>query len=363
MEDVGLTMTTQSFVEPSFWRGKRVLLTGHTGFKGGWLSLWLHSMGAKLQGFALEPTTSPNLFTKAKIAGKINSTIGDIRNFEAIKKVVQQFEPEVVIHLAAQPLVRYSYKNPVETYAINVMGTVHLFEAIKQVGSAKVVINVTTDKCYENKEWVWGYREDDPMGGFDPYSSSKGCSELVTSAYRRSFFEDQGIALASARAGNVIGGGDWSEDRLVPDILRAFENGQPVTIRNPQSTRPWQHVLEPLSGYLVLAQKLWSDPAVYTGGWNFGPRDDDAMPVEWIVKNLAKLWGNGAKWEIDTGANPHEAGYLKLDISKASSLLDWSPKWSLEVALEKIVQWDSQVRATQDAGEVSLEQINSYAQA
>ena len=350
-----------STVDSSFWIGKRVLLTGHTGFKGSWLSIWLQSMGAELQGLALDPPTEPSLFVKANVSTGMRSVIGDIRDYDCVLQVVSDFKPEIVIHMAAQPLVRYSYKNPIETYATNVMGTVHLLEAIRQVGSAKVVVNVTTDKCYENKEWAWGYREDEPMGGFDPYSSSKGCSELVTAAFRRSYFQENGIALASARAGNVIGGGDWAEDRLIPDILRAFEAKEPVIIRNPNSIRPWQHVLEPLSGYLTLAQKLWSNPILYAQGWNFGPRDEDAKPVEWIVKNLAQSWGNGASWNIDQLENPHEAGYLKLDISKAASMLGWSPRWSLGAALEKIVDWSTEVRNKNNAATVCLSQISEYA--
>jgi CDP-glucose 4,6-dehydratase len=347
-------------VDPLFWQGKRVLLTGHTGFKGSWLSIWLQSMGAELQGLALDPPTKPSLFNEADVAAIMRSAIGDIRDYQFVSRVVIDFKPEIVMHMAAQPLVRYSYKNPVETYATNVMGTVHLLEAIRQVDSVKVVINVTTDKCYENKEWVWGYREDEPMGGFDPYSSSKGCSELVTAAYRRSYFEADGVALASARAGNVIGGGDWAEDRLVPDILRAFEVGNPVTIRSPNSIRPWQHVLEPLSGYLILTQKLWRDPVSYAQGWNFGPRDEDVKSVEWIVKSLAQQWGDGASWSVDEGKQPHEAGYLKLDISKSTTLLGWKPRWSLGVALEKIVEWGAQVRAKVKPASVCLDQIQMY---
>ena len=347
-------------VDPIFWQGKRVLLTGHTGFKGSWLSIWLKSMGADLQGLALDPPTKPNLYSQADIASNMRSAIGDIRDYQFVHGVVFAFKPEIVIHMAAQPLVRYSYKNPIETYATNVMGTVHILEAIRQVSSAKVIINVTTDKCYENKEWVWGYREDESMGGFDPYSSSKGCSELVTAAFRRSYFETSGVALASARAGNVIGGGDWAEDRLVPDILRAFEENKPAIIRNPHSIRPWQHVLEPLSGYLVLAQKLWSNPASYAQAWNFGPRDEDAKSVEWIVKSLAKQWGEGASWRVDAGAHPHEAGYLKLDISKAATLLGWTPRWTLGIALEKIVEWRSRVRAKFKPSSICLDQILSY---
>lgn len=350
-------------VDHLFWHGKRVLLTGHTGFKGSWLSIWLQSMGVQLQGLALSPPTNPSLFEVAKVAGGMESMIGDIRDYQTVLKVVDRFKPEVVIHMAAQPLVRYSYKNPIETYATNVMGTVHLLEAIRQVGSAKAIVNVTTDKCYENKEWVWGYREDEPMGGYDPYSSSKGCSELVTSAYRRSYFNESKNAIASARAGNVIGGGDWAEDRLIPDILRAFESGEPVVIRNPSSVRPWQHVLEPLSGYLVLAQQLWVAPEKFSQAWNFGPREEDAKPVDWIVDKLAQRWGNKASWSIDASTHPHEAGYLKLDISKAATLLGWKPRWNLDEALEKIVEWSTEVRNSKDPQKVCLDQIEMYLKA
>lgn len=346
-------------MSPDFWRGKRVLLTGHTGFKGSWLSLWLQSMGAELKGLALDPPTTPSLFVEANVAQGMVSQIGDIRDYDTVLEAVAEFKPEIVIHMAAQPLVRYSYKNPIETYATNVMGTVHLLEAIRQTGTAKVVVNVTTDKCYENKEWVWGYREDEAMGGFDPYSSSKGCSELVTAAYRRSYFAETGIALASARAGNVIGGGDWAEDRLVPDILRAFENNQPVVIRNPNSTRPWQHVLEPLSGYLTLAEKLWHEPKPYAEGWNFGPKDEDAKPVGWIVERMASKWGD-ASWRIDDGDHPHEANYLKLDISKARQGLSWIPRWGLDTALNQIVEWHQGWLAKADIRALSLAQINQY---
>jgi CDP-glucose 4,6-dehydratase len=277
-------------VSPDFWRGKRVLITGHTGFKGGWLSLWLQSLGAELQGLALAPPTTPSLFVKAMVGAGMASAIGDIRDYETVHACMAAFKPEIVIHMAAQPLVRLSYTEPVATYATNVMGTVHVLEAARHAGSVRAVVNVTTDKCYENREWVWGYREDEPMGGYDPYSNSKGCSELITSAYRRSFFQHSGIALGSARAGNVIGGGDWAADRLVPDILRAFERGEPVVIRNPTATRPWQHVLEPLSGYLALAEQLFQHGQAFAEAWNFGPRDEDARPVGWIVKKMADLW-------------------------------------------------------------------------
>ncbi len=290
----------------------------------------------------------------------MRSEICDIRDFTHVLQVVAEFQPEIVIHMAAQPLVRYSYKHPIETYATNVMGTVHVLEAVRQVGSTKVVVNVTTDKCYENREWLWGYREDEAMGGHDPYSSSKGCAELVSSAYRRSYMQDADIALATARAGNVIGGGDWAEDRLVPDLLRAFEKGQPVVIRNPLATRPWQHVLEPLSGYLTLAEKLWHDPVAYAEGWNFGPRDEDAKPVEWIVSAMTSKWADGASWELDAAAQPHEAGFLKLDISKARYRLGWAPRWSLEYALEKIVSWHKAWLAGDDVRQLCLRQIREY---
>src|SRR5512139_2839821 len=350
-------------VDPDFWRAKRVLLTGHTGFKGSWLSLWLQSLGADVHGLALEPPTTPDLFTEARVGEGMASTIGDIRDYETVRAVMAAFKPEIVIHMAAQPLVRLSYSEPVATYATNVMGTVHVLEAARNAGSVRAIVNVTTDKCYENKEWVWGYREDEPMGGHDPYSNSKGCSELVTSAYRRSFFQSKGIALASARAGNVIGGGDWAVDRLVPDILRAFEKGQPVTIRNPHATRPWQHVLEPLSGYLLLAQNLYGQSGQrYAEGWNFGPHDEDARPVQWIVEHMVDNWGNGASWQLDGGEHPHEANYLKLDISKAKARLGWTPSWDLATALEKITSWHHAWLAGRDVQQLCQQQIAEYMQ-
>lgn len=325
-------------INTAFWQGKRVFVTGHTGFKGSWLSLWLHSMGAVVKGYALNPPTQPSLFDVALIDELIESEIGDIRDLAQLTASVTQFNPDIILHLAAQPLVRLSYQQPVETYSTNVMGTVHVLEAARHCVNLKAIVNITTDKCYENKEWVWGYREEEPMGGYDPYSSSKGCAELVTSAYRRSFLAEQGIGLASARAGNVIGGGDWAEDRLIPDILRAFEQNKAVIIRNPASTRPWQHVLEPLSGYLRLAQALYENPNHYAEGWNFGPKDEDAQPVSWILDKMTQHW-QGATWQLDTNAQPHEAGYLKLDISKAKARLSWQPTWTLETTLDYIVQW------------------------
>jgi CDP-glucose 4,6-dehydratase len=347
-------------VNPNFWQGKRVFLTGHTGFKGSWLSLWLQSMGAELHGLALNPPTTPALFDEANVGAGMQSTIGDIRDYTTVLAAMHACRPDIVIHMAAQPLVRYSYQAPVETYATNVMGTVHVLEATRQVGTAKAVVNVTTDKCYDNKEWVWGYREDEPMGGYDPYSNSKGCSELITSAYRRSFFQQSGIALASARAGNVIGGGDWAADRLVPDILRAFEKSQPVIIRNPHATRPWQHVLEPLSGYLMLAERLYVDGQTFAEGWNFGPHDEDARPVQWIVEHMVETWGDEDLWQLDGGAHPHEANYLKLDISKAKAKLGWQPRWNLSTALAKITEWHHHWLAKADVQSKCLQQISDY---
>ena len=348
---------------PTFWRGKRVFLTGHTGFKGSWLSLWLQNMGAELHGLALTPPTTPNLFTVAKVAnGMASSTIGDIRDLATVQKAMQVSHPDIVIHMAAQPLVRLSYAEPVETYATNVMGTVHVLESARHTASVKAVLVVTTDKCYENKEWHWGYREIEPMGGHDPYSNSKGCAELVTSAYRNSFFNTAtSPAVASARAGNVIGGGDWAADRLVPDILRAFEQNQPVIIRNPHATRPWQHVLEPLSGYLTLTEHLYTHGQAFAEGWNFGPRDDDAKPVQWIVEHMANQWGNGASWQQDGGIHPHEANYLKLDISKANARLGWQPRWNLTNSLSKIVEWHHAFTAQQNMRNITLTQIVDYA--
>ena len=371
MEGLGLKMPHENVakvaaVNPSFWSGKRVFLTGHTGFKGGWLSLWLSSMGAKVTGYSLAPNTNPNFYDVAKVEGDLEkSHIADIRDLSTLQKAMSDASPEIVIHMAAQPLVRYSYANPVETYATNVMGTVHVLESIRAVSSVRAAVMVTTDKCYENKEWAWGYRENEPMGGYDPYSNSKGCAELVTSAYRQSYFSPEKysqhrVALASARAGNVIGGGDWSEDRLVPDAIKAFEVNQPLIIRNPLATRPWQHVLEPLSGYLVLAQALYQGGAQFDGGWNFGPRDEDARPVQDVINLLIKHWNGAASWRQDTGEQPHEAHSLKLDCSKAKQYLNWTPRWGLEQAIEKIAKWQSGIQSGQDMKALSLEQIKAY---
>ncbi|MBI5450849.1 MAG: CDP-glucose 4,6-dehydratase [Gammaproteobacteria bacterium] len=347
-------------VKADFWQGKRVLLTGHTGFKGGWFSLWLQSMGAEVHGYALDPPTEPNIFTVAEVSkGMASSVIADIREASKLKQTMQMTRPEIVFHLAAQPLVRYSYDQPVETYEVNVMGTVNVLEAVRGTQSVKAVVNVTTDKCYENKEWVWGYRENEAMGGFDPYSSSKGCAELVTSAYRRSFLEPSGIALASARAGNVIGGGDWAADRLIPDLLRALDAGETLIIRSPLSTRPWQHVLEPLSGYLLLAEQLYSGGPGYADAWNFGPADEDAHTVKWIVERMAEM-RKDVKWQCDKAPQPHEANYLKLDSSKARKQLNWLPRWRLQTALNKTLAWHEAWRKAEDMRAVTLAQILAY---
>lgn len=352
-------------VNASFWQGRSVFVTGHTGFKGGWLCLWLQSLGAKVTGYALAPPTRPSLFEVARIAAGMTSVIGDIRDLPALLRAMQAAQPEIVIHMAAQPLVRRSYTDPVETYSTNIMGTVHVLESVRQTPGVRAVVNVTTDKCYENKEWAWGYRENEPMGGFDPYSSSKAGAELVTAAYRSSFFnatshEHERVSVATARAGNVIGGGDWADDRLVPDILRAFERNQPVIIRNPHAIRPWQHVLEPLSGYLSLAERLYSDGQAFAEAWNFGPNDHDARPVQWIVEHLVRRCGNGASWQQDGGAHPHEAHYLKLDISKARMRLNWHPHWNLAIGLDKIVEWHNAFTRQQDMYNFSLNQIMDF---
>ena len=352
-------------VNQQFWVGKKVFVTGHTGFKGSWLCLWLQQMGAEVTGYALQTPTQPSLFEVAGVAHGMRSIIGDIRDGAALAVAMQNATADIVIHMAAQPLVRYSYVDPVETYSTNVMGTVYLLEAVRQTKSVRAVVNVTSDKCYENKEWVWGYRENEAMGGFDPYSNSKGCAELVTAAYRSSFFNpakyaEHQVALASGRAGNVIGGGDWAADRLVPDILRAISENRPVVIRNPHAIRPWQHVLEPLSGYLQLAQKLYEEGAAYAEGWNFGPDDEDAKSVQWIVEQLTRQWGEGAGWKLDQADHPHEAHYLKLDCSKAKLHLDWRPRWTLAQALENIIAWHKVHQRGDDMREFSLRQIATF---
>lgn len=352
-------------IDNNFWKNRRVFITGHTGFKGSWLCLWLTSLGAKVTGYALDPPTRPSLYNLCKIDGLVNSVIADIRDSKTLTKTMLSAKPQIVIHMAAQPLVRESYKVPAETYAINVMGTVNLFESVRSCKSVRAVINVTTDKCYENKEWHWGYRENEPLGGYDPYSNSKACSEMVTSAYRNSFFnpkdyQKHGIAVASARAGNVIGGGDWAMDRLIPDCIRALLKGQKIVLRNPKAIRPWQHVLEPLSGYLLLAQKLYRDGTKYASAWNFGPEERDAKPVEWIVKSLCNKWKGNAAYTVDKGRHPHEARYLKLDCSKAKNELGWQPRWNLERAIDSVIAWTIAYKEKNNLSKVCLKQIEEY---
>jgi CDP-glucose 4,6-dehydratase len=357
------------------WRGKRVFLTGHTGFKGGWLALWLSSKGAIVRGYALDPCTDPNLLAAARIVSSgpqpaitpENDIRGDIRNSAALDPALQSFAPEVVFHLAAQPLVRYSYQDPIGTYETNVIGTARVLDAVRRTPSVRAVVSVTTDKCYENKEWLWAYRESDPLGGYDPYSSSKACAEIVSAAYRQSYFpvdrlgSSHRTAIATARAGNVIGGGDWSNDRLIPDLVRGFLAGEPVRIRRPQAIRPWQHVLEPLAGYIALAEHLLSpNPVPYATAYNFGPYEDDAKPVGWIVEKMTAFWGAGASWVIDPNPGVHEAGYLKLDASRARHDLAWHPHLTLETALQWLVEWYRAWQSGQDMNAFTLNQIKQY---
>ena len=357
LESLGLM---PDFPSNKFWHGKKVFLTGYTGFKGGWLTIWLESLGAKVYGYALTPPTNPNFFTVANVAESLMaSTIADIRDATSLEKAMMQAQPDIVFHLAAQPLVRQSYTDPVETYATNVMGTVNLFEAVRKTSTVRVVVNVTTDKCYENREWLKPYREDDAMGGHDPYSSSKSCSELVTAAYRRSFLSEASVAVATARAGNVIGGGDWAVDRLLPDFLRAIDANEKLIVRSPNAIRPWQHVLEPLFGYLVLAERLFVEGESFAGAWNFGPSDQDDRTVAWIVEKLVAATQN-ASWKIDANSQPHEANYLKLDSSKARTQLGWKPRWNLENALSKIMNWHQHWRNEGDMQQFSLAQIIEY---
>jgi CDP-glucose 4,6-dehydratase len=349
----------------SFWKGRNVFVTGNTGFKGAWLSLWLDLLGVNVTGYSLDPPTHPSLFEQAGVADIIRTTSGDVRDFARLRTALAQSNPDVVIHMAAQSVVRRGYEDPVETYSTNVMGAVNVLEAVRQLGRPCVVVNVTSDKCYANREWVWGYREDEPMGGKDPYSNSKGCAELVTTAYRQSFFppasiKSHGIALASARAGNAVGGGDWTRDQLIPDLMRAFLAGQPCLIRCPSAIRPWQFVLEPLRGYLTLAERLSERPADFAAGWNFGPADADAKPVGWIADELVRCWGNDASWIQDRATHPSEAHFLKLDISKARTSMDWHPALPLEHALEWIAEWYRAFQSGADLRRVTLMQIERY---
>ena len=362
-------MLAKATPEISVWRGKRVFVTGHTGFKGGWLALWLTQLGAEVRGYALDPATTPNLLTEARLASVIDDVRGDIRDAKTLESAMHRFRPEVVFHLAAQPLVRTSYEDPIGTYETNVIGTARVLDAVRRCPSVRAVVSVTTDKCYENKEWLWGYRETDPLGGYDPYSSSKACAEIVSAAFRQSYFHPDKLnqpgghttAIATGRAGNVIGGGDWALDRLLPDLVRGFEAGEPVRIRRPHSIRPWQHVLEPVYGYLLLAEKLLSDDAArYATAFNFGPHDEDAQPVQWIVETMTRFWGGGATWVLDPDPSVHEAGYLKLDASRARAELNWKPRLRLETALEWLVRWYKAAAEGEDMQALTLQQIAAY---
>lgn len=353
---------TRSNFNIAFWRGKKVLITGHTGFKGSWLCLLLHYLGADVYGFALAPGTNPSLFEICNIKNLVYSNIGDIRDEYNFLNVLRKTKPDVLIHMAAQPLVRYSYDNPVETFAVNIMGTVNVLEAVRQY-PVKAVVNVTTDKCYENREWCWAYRENEMLGGHDPYSSSKACSELVTQAFTKSYFSQPGATagfVATARAGNVIGGGDWALDRLIPDFVRAIQNNKKIIIRNPGSVRPWQHVLEPLLGYLMLAEKLYTHGSVYSQAFNFGPDDNDVKTVKLIAEKMCSLWGHGMEYEIIGDANLHEATNLKLDCSKAKALLGWYPRWDLDTALESIITFTKAFTEGSDIYQLCISQIQQF---
>lgn len=350
----------------SVWKGRRVFLTGHTGFKGGWLALWLAQMGAQVRGYALDPSTEPNLFFTARVGEGLEDFRGDLRDRATLDRAMREFEPEVVFHLAAQPLVRRSYADPLETYSTNVMGTAHVLESIRTIDSVRAVVVVTTDKCYLNREWEWGYRENEQLGGYDPYSSSKACAEILSASYRSSYFHpdryaSHRVALATARAGNVIGGGDWSEDRLLPDLIRGFVSGVPTLIRNPAAVRPWQHVLEPVAGYIALAERLLAGQVEFADAWNFGPWDDDAWPVERIADAMVKRWGGGASWTTDHAEKVHEAGYLKLDSSKARARLKWEPRLRLQTALEWLVDWYQAWNSEAEMHEFTVGQIGRYA--
>lgn len=352
-------------MDAAFWKDKRVLITGHTGFKGSWLSLWLQGKGTRVIGYALPPPTTPSFFEIGEIASSMVSVEGDVRDLPHLIEVIENHEPELLIHMAAQSLVRYSYRHPLETYETNVMGTINVLEAIRQTQTVRAALIITSDKCYKNDERALGYRESDAMGGHDPYSSSKGCAELVTAAYCNSFLSkkessEPAISIASARAGNVIGGGDWSADRLIPDIVRAVINNKTLVIRNPNAIRPWQHVLEPLNGYLVLIENLWTQGSQFEGGWNFGPIDDDCKPVDWILKTLNHLWEGGIQWELDTAENPPEASFLKVDSSKARNLLGWSTKLSVDKALAWAVEWYQGYQNQKNMRQLSEEQIQRY---
>lgn len=345
----------------NFWKGKKVFITGHTGFKGSWLSLFLQKLDAEVIGFSLAPPTTPNLFTRALVAESMVSIIADIRDYDALHQALKKHQPELIFHLAAQPLVRYSYQEPIETFSTNIMGTVHLLEAARNLDSVRAIVNVTTDKCYKNKESFWPYRETDELGGHDPYSSSKACSELVTHAYHASYFANRDLGLATARAGNVIGGGDWAADRLIPDIIGACIRQEPCRIRSPHAKRPWQHVLEPLSAYLLLAEKLVESPERYSGAWNFGPEEADIKTVSWIADYIVKSWGPGARWINQSKDDLHETLSLKLDSRKANQLLGWKPRWSLERGLQETILWYQAASTLSNMRALCEKQIHEFA--
>jgi len=352
MEDMGM--------KKNFWKNKKVLITGHTGFKGCWLSLWLQKNGAEVIGYSLPAPTNPSLFSISGLENLICSVTGDVRDLNKLKDVIKTHKPDIVFHMAAQPLVRLSYKNPIETLETNVIGTANLLEAVRASESVKVVVNITSDKCYENKEWEFGYKETDPMGGYDPYSCSKGCAELVTSAYRRSFFQESNIGIASARAGNVIGGGDWAEDRLIPDIFKSILSNQKLLIRNPKSIRPWQHVLEPLRGYLMLAEKLWDNPQEFSQGWNFGPNEQDTLQVIEIVNKISSMWDESFEYELNKEKTYHEANYLKLDCSLSKVKLGWKPLFAIDDSVKITIEWFKAYKNSENIYEFTINQINSY---
>ena len=351
-------------MNPAFWQGKRVFVTGHTGFKGSWLSLILERLGARVHGYARPPHTNPSLFTKAGVEAGIDSRVGEITDLPNVIAAFEAAEPDVVFHLAAQAIVRDSYADPTSTFATNVMGTANLLEAVRRHPSARAVVVVTSDKCYENREWWWSYREKSALGGRDPYSASKACAELVTSAYRRSYFSElrgaDHVSLASVRAGNVIGGGDWSHDRLVPDTINALIEGRPVELRYPNAIRPWQHVLEPLSGYILLAEKLFEADNHFAEGWNFAPPEEDAKPVGWLVEQMQRAWGVEPQWQPQGGPKPHEHIYLKLDSSKARAKLGWTPRLRIEQTVSWVVDWYRAVHEGADARTLCLESIERY---
>ena len=353
-------------IDGKFWKGKKVFITGHTGFKGSWLSLWLHRHGANVTGYSLKPPTTPSLFKLGRIDRLVTSVTGDVRDRQTLLKAFSKAKPEVVLHLAAQPIVRDSYKAPFDTYEINVMGTVNILETIRlHGGNVRVFVNITTDKVYENREWAWGYRENEPFGGYDPYSNSKACSELVTAAYRSSYFNPSDYrrhktAVATARAGNVIGGGDWATDRIIPDCMRSILSNKPIVVRNPHAVRPWQHVLEPLHGYLLLAEKLWLDGPGYSEAWNFGPSDEGCRTVHCIVKTLCEQWGHQARFSTPKVKGPHEANFLKLDCSKSRARLGWNPLWNIEETVKKIVEWYRALQARENISAICLKQICEF---